>query len=58
MDPLKSLLNIADVSKNTVQVRAKAKQEEAKKQLGVLSDIADTSTSATKSLATKNSFPL
>lgn len=58
MDPLKSLLNIADVSKNTVQVRAKSKQEEAKKQLGVLSDIADTSTNVTKTIAQKKAFPV
>ena len=58
MDQLKSLLNIADVSKNTVQARAKSKQEEAKKQLGVLSDVADTSASVTKAIAQKKAFPL
>ena len=58
MDLNKNLLNIFDASKKTVQAKAKANQIEAKKQLGVLSDVADTSASTTKAIAQKKAFPL
>lgn len=58
MNPLQSLLNISDTSKNIVQKKAQNTQAVARKELGTLSSIADVSANVAKQNAQEKANPV
>lgn len=58
MNPLQSLLNIADTSKNIVQKKAQNTQAVARKELGTLSSVADVSTNVARKNAQEKANPI